>query len=108
MFAIEPAAIAFPFNEIKAGQKPYTKTVKLRNTSSEKCRFSVIVLEEQSEFKILQKKAGAVFPGKFETVIIQYMPQVWGLTKGTFYVKSSNFESMIPVQITGLLTVAYH
>ena len=105
LFSIEPNTIEFPFNEINPENDytkiTFTKMLKLRNTSGEKCRFSIHILQEQSDFKILQQKVGAVFPGKFEKVIIQFSPKLWKVSQATFYVKASKSPDMIPVTITG-------
>ncbi|KAJ3301666.1 Cilia- and flagella-associated protein 221 [Kappamyces sp. JEL0829] len=110
MFSIEPSTIEFPFHAINGENQPganvvFTRSVKLRNTGSEKCRFSVHVLQEQ-EFQITQHKAGAVFPGKFETVSVQFIPMLWKVSKGVFYVRTSQSDEMVPVTITAYPFVA--
>jgi len=110
-FSVEPAWLEFAFNEINqeadeeggVGRRiVQTKALKLRNTGGEKCRFNVHLLEEQDGFRIQQQKAGAIFPGKFERVIVEFTPTVWGVSKALFHVKSSlPGDEMVPVTITG-------
>ncbi len=108
MFSIEPKSVDFPFNFLSTNHNSstelsFSRTIKLRNTSGEKCRFSIHVLEENKDFRILQHKVGAVFPGKYETVTVEYSPATWGVSKAVFYVKSSNSKAMVPVTITGIV-----
>lgn len=104
LFSVEPNTLDFPFNEINPeddySKITYTKTIKLRNTSGEKCRFSIHILQEQTDFKILQVKVGAVFPGKYEKVIIHFSPKIWKISQAIFYVKASKSQDLIPVTIT--------
>ena len=79
-----------------------TRSLKIRNIGGEKCRFSIHLLQEQEGFKFIQQRIGAVFPGKFERVIVEFTPRIWGVSKAVFHVKSSLSEDMSPVTITGI------
>ncbi|KAI8897576.1 hypothetical protein BC833DRAFT_593193 [Globomyces pollinis-pini] len=102
MISIEPESVSFPFNTISTeGSSPqisFTKTIKLRNTSVEKIRFAVYIFEE-FDFSIIQKKTGPLFPGEYEVLQVQFSPKSWSVKEGTFYVKSSNIDQMIPITI---------
>jgi hypothetical protein len=105
LFSVEPNILNFPFNEINTEEDytkiRFTKTLKLRNTSGEKCRFSIHVLQEQKDFQVVQIKSGAVFPGKYEKVIVQFSPKLWKVSQTVFYVKASKSADMIAVTLTG-------
>jgi hypothetical protein len=103
MISIEPQNLEFPFDTISKDIKSivFTKTIKIRNTTTQKARFGIQFA--QSDFEITHQRSGGVFPGEFETVTVCFEPTSWQLKQTVFYVKGSSSDTMIPVYITGII-----
>lgn len=105
--SIEPKTLDFPFDNINQNgndEFTITKRIKVRNTGFEKTRFDYQYIEKQPQFELIPCKSPAVFPGKYEELIIRFRPDSWDIIKLTIYVKDNDAD-LYPVTITGKIRV---
>nr|KAJ3421468.1 hypothetical protein HK105_003418 [Polyrhizophydium stewartii] len=78
----------------------FTKTLRVRNTSTERTRLQFRGPPPDSGFHIVTHKRGYIYPGECETVEIEFSPGSWEHVQEILLV-SSSIAPTIPVQLHG-------
>ncbi|KAI8927162.1 hypothetical protein BC831DRAFT_453517 [Entophlyctis helioformis] len=78
----------------------FRKTLKVRNTGTERTRLQFRPLPSESGFRLIAHKKGYIYPGEYETVEIEFTPQSWEHVQETLFV-SSSIAPMARVELHG-------